>query len=215
MEIAFKASLVYLSSKMADVSIFPKSSVANAWLPSPSLKIVPLLLLMCFCSGWLWAQQPLPKPRRSPVGLATFKKGGFYAKITYGRPYMKYEKSYPFGYNVPWGKIWRTGDDDATELTINKPISINGQSLGAGTYAIFSIPDEEEWTIIFNSGLGQWGLYNYDPAKDVLRMKIKPYKIPGQMREFTIFMQESNSGFDIFLLWDKTSIRVPITITDA
>ena len=128
---------------------------------------------------------------------------------------MKYEKSYPFGFNVPWGKIWRTGDDDATELTITQGVKIADQVLEAGTYALFTIPDEEEWTVIFNSEPGQWGLYNYDPEKDVLRTTIAPYKVPGQMRELTIFFQESAKGADIFLLWDKTSLRIPMEFVES
>lgn len=164
-----------------------------------------------FAAPQLWAQQNNPKKRNSPVGLANFKKGDFYAKVTYGRPFMKYEKSYPFGYNVPWGKIWRTGDDGATEVTLTRPVTINGERLEAGTWALFTIPREEEpWIIIFNNEPGQWGLYNYDPEKDVLRTEVAPYKVPGQIREMTMFFQESEKGADLFLLWDKTSLRIPM-----
>lgn len=158
------------------------------------------------------AQQTNPKKRRSPVGLATYKKGDFYAKVTYGRPYMKYTASYPFGYNVPWRKIWRTGDDDATELTITKDVTVNDNLLEAGTYTLFTIPDTAEWTIIFNKEPGQWGLYNYTPAKDVFRTKVPAYKAPGQFREFTIFLQSTPVGADIFLVWDKTSVGIPMVI---
>ncbi len=170
-----------------------------------------VLLLITYSEG-VFAQQVNPKERRSPVGLANYKKGDFYAKVTYGRPYMKYTASYPFGYNVPWRKLWRTGDDDATEVTITKDVTVNDNLLEAGTYALFTIPDTAEWTIIFNKEPGQWGLYNYTPANDVFRTKVPVYKAPGQFREFTIFLQGTPLGADIFLIWDKTSIRIPMVV---
>ncbi|MDW7690473.1 DUF2911 domain-containing protein [Flammeovirgaceae bacterium SG7u.111] len=174
------------------------------------MKKLIFITLLTFAFAGLFAQQSNPKKRRSEVGLSTFKKGEFYAKVTYGRPQMKWEKSYPFGYNVPWRKIWRTGDDDATELTITKPVEILGHQVDPGTYAIFTIPDTAQWTVILNDEPGQWGLYNYKPQKDLFREKIPVYHPPGQVRQFTISIVESKRGADIFLVWDQTSVSIPM-----
>ncbi|WP_020528410.1 DUF2911 domain-containing protein [Flexithrix dorotheae] len=174
------------------------------------LSLFSILFFSIFVFQICYSQQSNPKKRRSEVGLANINKGDFYAKITYGRAHMKYEASYPFGYNVPWRKLWRTGDDDATELTITKNVKIGDQILEAGTYALFTIPDTAEWTIIFNDIPGQWGLYKYNPSHDVLRTKVPVYKAPGQFRTLTLFFEESKLGVDLFIVWDKTSIRIPM-----
>src|SRR5438128_12284336 len=75
---------------------------------------------------------------------------------------------------VPWGHVWRTGANEATEFIATDDVVINGQPLKAGTYSLHTIPDKDEWTVIFNSDPGQWGSFSYDSAKDVLRVKAKP-----------------------------------------
>jgi hypothetical protein len=79
---------------------------------------------------------------------------------------------------VPYGKVWRTGANEATTIETNKDIMIQGQKLPAGKYALFTIPGETEWTWIFNSVWDQWGAYKYDGSKDVLRITTKPQKSP-------------------------------------
>jgi hypothetical protein len=176
------------------------------WILAPVVCCALLLALASLAQ----AQATNPRKRNSEVGLSNIKKGDFYAKITYGRPKMKTDTSYPFGFNVPWRKLWRTGDDDATEFTITKPVTINDQLLEAGTYTLFTIPDTAEWTVIINKEPGQWGLYQYNPQKDVLRTKIQPNKAPGQFRTLTMFFEESRQGVDLYIIWDKVSLRVPM-----
>src|SRR3989442_4218677 len=75
---------------------------------------------------------------------------------------------------VPWGHVWRTGANEATEFIVTDDVVINGQPLKAGTYSLHTIPTPEEWTIIFNKDDGQWGSFTYDEKKDALRVKAKP-----------------------------------------
>ncbi|MEN7550838.1 DUF2911 domain-containing protein [Rapidithrix thailandica] len=169
-----------------------------------------LILISGFLCQVVIAQEFETKPRKYPVGMSNYKEGGNYIKVTYGRPKLRYERSLTFGYNVPYGKIWRTGADDATEITFSQRVKLFDQELEPGTYTLFTIPDQETWTVILNSEPGQWGLYKYDPAKDVLRQEVPLYKPPKVFQEFTIHMQKSEKGVDIVVLYERISIRLPV-----
>src|ERR1041385_7934095 len=75
---------------------------------------------------------------------------------------------------VPWGHVWRTGANEATQFEVTDDVLINGQKLAAGSYSLHTIPNKDEWTIVFNTTANQWGSFDYDPAKDTLRVKAKP-----------------------------------------
>ena len=78
---------------------------------------------------------------------------------------------------VPYGHMWRTGANDATMFVVTDEVLINGQKLPAGSYSLHTIPSKDEWTIVFNGTANQWGSFNYDPAKDTLRVKAKPQTV--------------------------------------
>jgi len=84
-------------------------------------------------------------------------------EISYNRPNVKGRKI--FGELVPYGKIWRTGSDAATKISFSTPLTLNGTPIDAGSYEIFSIPGEQEWTVIIHKNQSQWGSYSYDAAK--------------------------------------------------
>ena len=117
----------------------------------------------------------VPPPRTgnaslSPMDISATTLGeDAYVKVVYGSPRKKDREI--FGSLVPYGEVWRTGANEATELTTTADLEINGETLPAGTYSVFTIPGEETWTVIFNSGLGQWGAYDYDESTDVLRVE--------------------------------------------
>ncbi len=93
--------------------------------------------------------------------------------VRYGRPYKK--GRIIFGSLVPYGKVYRCGADSATTITFDKDANFGGKPVKAGTYTFFVIPNEQSWTIILNSQLGQWGAFDYDKYKDkdVLHMKCR------------------------------------------
>ena len=152
-----------------------------------------------------------PKPKASPVCINSFLQDDVYLKVTYGQPNKNGREI--FGTLVPYGKIWRTGANEATEFTTSKDIKFDKKTLKAGTYTVFSIPDAEKWTIIFNGTLGQWGAYKYEETKatNVLQIEIPVEKGEDEYEGFTIQFEQSKKGADMVLLWDKTRIAVPIT----
>jgi hypothetical protein len=113
---------------------------------------------------------------------------------------------------VPYGHVWRTGANDATEFIVTDDVLVNGQALKAGTYSLHTIPGKDEWTIIFNNDPGQWGSFSYDPAKDALRVKTKP-QAAAENQELLLFTIDpvTESSAEVNIRWEK--VRVPFTVS--
>ncbi|MDX1629510.1 MAG: DUF2911 domain-containing protein [Fulvivirga sp.] len=173
-----------------------------------SLNPIPFIIFLLFITANLFAQLPVA-PRPSPLAIAKMKHKDVYVKVTYSQPHKQGRKI--FGHLVPYGKIWRTGANEATEITLTDTLIVAGDTLNAGTYSVFSIPQKEQWTIIFNNELGQWGAYNYLQESDELRVEVPVEKIEDVVWEpFTITFDKKNGSADMVLMWDQTRVRVPI-----
>lgn len=158
-------------------------------------------------------QEPDPVRRKSPIAIAktSHEPSNTYIKIVYGQPYKNNRTI--FGDLVPYGEVWRTGANEATELTTTKDISFAGKLLKAGTYALFTVPQEgDQWTVILNNELGQWGAFEYDLSYDVLRVDV-PVKSKEKITEaFTIrFAEIVDDSTNIIMEWDQTEVRIPVT----
>ncbi|WP_299454516.1 DUF2911 domain-containing protein [uncultured Microscilla sp.] len=158
-----------------------------------------------------WAQKVVKPPRKlSPITMTTFKNERNYLKVTYGQPSKR--GRHVFGALIPFGKIWRTGANEATEITLINDVKINKKRIKAGTYTIFTIPGKDYWTVIFNRELGQWGAFDYPKYKDkdALRYQAKVLSIDEVYEAFTIFFQERKKGVNLVMTWSNTMIIVPI-----
>ena len=113
---------------------------------------------------------------------------------------------------VPWGHVWRAGANEATQFVVTDDVTINGQKLAAGSYSLHAIPNKDEWTFVFNGAANQWGSFQYDPAKDTLRVKTKPQWVNESQEwlEYNISDVTPNTA-KIALRWEK--IVVPFTVT--
>ena len=167
------------------------------------------LVLITVFSNYTFAQDEL-KPRISPLTVVSIRYKEAYLKIVYSQPQKRGREI--FGKVVPFGEVWRTGANEATEITVTQDITVYGTALKAGTYSLFSIPDKEKWTIIFNRELGQWGSYDYNSKMDVLRFEIPAKSIADNLvyEPFTIRIDQKTDSAEIFLLWDKTQVSFPI-----
>ncbi|MBL6449260.1 DUF2911 domain-containing protein [Fulvivirga sp. 29W222] len=156
----------------------------------------------------VFAQEAIT-PRPSPAAIITMKYDETYVKLTYCQPHKRGRAI--FGGLVPYGHVWRTGANEATEITLTGDILINGDTLNAGTYSIFSIPQQNQWTIIVNEELGQWGSYNYNKDADVIRFDVPTQKIQGTVWEpFTITFEQKNDTANLLMMWDQTKVTIPI-----
>jgi hypothetical protein len=112
---------------------------------------------------------------------------------------------------VPYGHVWRTGANEATQFSVTDDVLINGQLLKAGTYSLHTIPTREDWTIIFNSDAGQWGSFSYDAKKDALRVKTKPQMV-ADTQEWLMYSFDplTENSAQVNIRWEK--VRVPFTV---
>ncbi|MBO6794109.1 MAG: DUF2911 domain-containing protein [Balneolaceae bacterium] len=147
--------------------------------------------------------------RKSPISISSIKHEGTYIKVVYGQPYRKGRTI--FGNWEPFGEVWRTGANEATEITITRPVLMADNVIEAGTYSLFTIPYENEWTIILNSELGQWGAFEYDDRRDYVRFEVPTISLDKPMEAFTIaFDDVQNSMTTLGLSWDVVKVEIPI-----
>ncbi len=149
-------------------------------------------------------------PRLSPKASVIQTIGLTEVKITYSSPAVR--NRVIWGGLEPYGKVWRTGANEATTISFQDEVAINGHKLSAGTYALFTIPGEKEWTIIFNKEANQWGAFNYNENEDALRVTVIPHFVDeGKERLSFSFNNVTESTTEVKFSWDK--IVVPFNIS--
>jgi pimeloyl-ACP methyl ester carboxylesterase len=146
--------------------------------------------------------------RASPRASATQEFGDNNIAVVYGRPQVKNRKVW--GELVPLGRVWRSGADEATTITINKDVLIEGQKLAAGKYTFFAIPNESEWTLIFNKSQYQWGAFYYTSDLDALRIKVKPQPAEHEESVRYYFNYLSPTSAEMVLHWEKIKVAAKI-----
>ena len=150
------------------------------------------------------------KPPASPPGTAsvTFADGKTIT-INYSRPSVRGRKI--FGGLVPYGQVWRTGANAATSLKTDVNLTIGGASVPAGSYTLYTIPNESGWKLIINKQTGQWGT-DYEEKEDLARVDMKISNNASSTEQFTISLDKTGaSAATLKLDWDKTSASVSVT----
>lgn len=166
-----------------------------------------ILFFLAFTFNAL-AQNAL-EPRPSPMASIAMRYKDSYIRITYSQPHKHGREI--FGKLVPYGKVWRTGANEATELTTTRNIQVNGTLLKAGTYSVFTIPNKDKWTIILNSENGLWGDYNYNSKLDVMRFDVPVQTIDDVIYEpFTLQFDQRNDVASLLMMWDRTKVSIPV-----
>ncbi len=152
----------------------------------------------------------------SPKEVVTFEDGEFRASIEYCRPSKKgriifgEEKD---GALQPYGVYWRLGANKATELELSKSISIKNEVLPKGKYRLYAIPGKEQWDIVFNSELGQWGYQEANHEMDVLTVRLPVEELQEEVEMFTItLLKDQETAVPMMnFFWDRTLIRLPFS----
>lgn len=148
-------------------------------------------------------------PAASPLATLKQRVGLTDIEIVYSRPGVKGRTV--FGGLEAYGKVWRTGANNATRITFSTAVKFGGTEVPAGAYGLFSIPGEAEWTVILSKDPGQWGAYKYDETHDVARVKIKPVALAESVETFTIDLNDlRDESATLNLVWQKT--RVPVKL---
>jgi Protein of unknown function (DUF2911) len=160
------------------------------------------------------------RQRVSPHETITATIDGNEMKLVYGRPYTTKPGTTTarkiWGGLVPYGKVWRTGADEATLLTTKEPIEIGGFSLPAGTYSLFTLPSEDgSAKLIINKKTGQWGIPYREPAEkanELARIDLLPKPLDKPVDQFTMAIEPVGGGGELKMMWEKTQYSVGFTV---
>lgn len=147
---------------------------------------------------------------KAPVDIAYLRsdqKAEPMVKVVYSRPSR--DKGEVFGNLVPYGEIWRTGANEATEITFYEDMLFGDKIVKSGTYVMHTIPGKKEWTIILNSNTDTWGAFFYDPDQDVVRIKV-PASRDEPIDVFSIAFTKKIKDAYMVLAWDKTRVNIPL-----
>jgi len=171
------------------------------------------------------AQDLHPSRRPSPMGMARITLGDTYVRVVYGRPYKRGRNTIfgtkESGAVVPYGERWRTGANEATEITVTGGVLIAGKGLAVGTYSLFTTPGPDTWTVHFNSKLGLDGVgifanNTFTPVDlgptDVLLVSVPSRQLPEdkEVDQLTFEFERTGAGAEMVLRWIRTEVRVPI-----
>jgi len=170
-----------------------------------------LVVAILFAVGYFRLKQT---KSYSPEDHVVFHQDDLSITVFYNRPYKKGRDI--FGKLVPYGKVWRTGANEATTFETNKDLKMDGSTLKAGKYSLWTIPGEESWTVIFNSEHGQWGINsdgqaNRNPEKDVLKLDVLAVRQERVFEQFTIAFEKTGEEVEMVLIWDTTLVAIPFT----
>jgi len=195
------------------------------------------LCVLCF-AGAAFAQIPTPRPSQKAsvmqrIGVTdvtiTYSRPGVKGRQIWGDPLPgqsadvkgeatlddqnKRPKNAPI---VPWGHVWRTGANEATMFVVTDDVLVNGQKLPAGSYSLHTIPTKDEWTIVFNGTANQWGSFDYDPAKDTLRVKAKPQWMNTSEEYLSYsFDPVTDDSAQVNIRWEKVSVPFTVKVPDV
>lgn len=149
----------------------------------------------------------------SPESVAETDKNGVQIKVIYSKPAKKGRMIFGREQDnalLPYGKVWRTGANEATLIELENDALLAGKPVKAGTYSLYSVPGQSSWKIILNAETGQWGT-DYNDGKDVLRVEV-PIRIRSSVQEkFNIYFEDLPAGVTMVLSWDQTEALVPFT----
>ena len=154
--------------------------------------------------------QQIKTPAPSPVQTIKQDFGVSTIELTYSRPGIRGRKVY--GDLVPFGQVWRTGANAATRIKFADDVSFGGTPVKAGDYVLYTVPNQNEWEVILNKGINNWGTDGYKQEEDVVRVKVKPMTMAMPAETFTMqFANIKPNSTDLQIMWEKTAVAVPIT----
>ncbi len=184
-------------------------------------KLVVFLSIGLFLSDCTYAQLRFPTIDKSPMDMSYYPVNypilkiqnkatePLLARVIYSRP-QKNGRAV-FGELVEYGKVWRLGANEATEIELYKDSRIGGNKLKKGKYTLYAIPFQDKWTLIFNKETDIWGAFQYDPKKDVLRIDVRIEKVTEPTEAFSIVFEKVNGGANLIMAWDDIIAKLPFT----
>ncbi len=167
------------------------------------------------------AQNKIPAVDKSPMDMSYYPSGypvlkiqdkasePLVARVVYSRPQRNGRTI--FGDLVEFGKVWRLGANEATEIEFFQNVRIGGVKVKRGRYTLYCIPYEEKWTMIINRDTDTWGSFKYDEAKDVTRFDVPSVKLTEPVESLSMYFEKSAMGASLIMVWDTVKVSLPIT----
>jgi len=178
------------------------------------------ITVLCFGFPDLQAQTGLPAIDKSPMDMSYFPNrypvlkiqdkasDQPVARVIYSRPQKNGRVI--FGELIDYGKVWRMGANEATELEFFQEVKINEVKIKKGRYTLYGIPDTDTWTLIINKDTDTWGSFKYNDKNDVVRLDIRVQKQTEITEAFSMVFEKTGNGADLVIAWDSIKINLPI-----
>ena len=182
-------------------------------------------ILLCLLVSFLFSfsqSSKLPEVDKSPMDISYYPNNypilkiqnkatePLVARILYSRPQKQGRKV--FGELVEYGKVWRLGANEATEIEFYKDVKIGGKKVSKGRYTLYGIVSENIWTMIINNDTDTWGAFKYDSKKDVLRTDVPVQKTDEVVESMSMFFEKSSNGISLNIAWEQVKVSLPITL---
>lgn len=185
-------------------------------------KIILLFFICCCCFPALWGQSgtELPPVDKSPMDMSYYPNNypvlkiqdkitePLVARVVYSRPQKTGRVI--FGALVEYGKVWRMGANEATEIEFFKTVRIGGKKITKGRYTLYALVNEDSWTIIVNKETDTWGAFKYDAKKDIVRTEIPVQKNDAPVESLAMVFEKTTTGINLVIAWDMVKVSLPI-----
>lgn len=181
-----------------------------------------LLLITSYLHTSSQSTEKLPEVDKSPMDISYYPANypilkiqnkttePLVARILYSRPQKQGRKV--FGELVEYGKVWRLGANEATEIEFYKDVKIGGKKIVKGRYTIYAIVTENIWTIILNKDTDTWGAFKYDSKKDVVRTDLPVQKTNNPVESMSMWFEKSSGGITLQMAWEQVKVSLPVTL---
>jgi hypothetical protein len=177
------------------------------------LKRIIFLLIIVAVGIFIYAYGDIFKKPLSPKDTVEFKLNDLELEVFYNRP-SKRDRDI-FGGLVSYNKVWRTGANEATTFETNQALKIGNDSLSAGRYTLWTVPNKDSWQVIFNSKQYAWGVNDAmqvmrEAEFDVINIDVPVQSLENTVEQFTVAFDNSTDNLSLTMAWDKTKIVVPL-----
>lgn len=184
-------------------------------------KVMLTIALIWSCCLYINAQSKLPPIDKSPMDMAYYPAGypvlkiqdkitePLIARVIYSRP-QKSGRTI-FGQLLEYGKLWRLGANEATEIEFFKPVRIGGTKIKKGRYTLYCIPNADTWTILVNKDTDIWGSFKYDESKTIATVNLPVHKQNEMQEHFVMAFEKSPNGAILTMAWEDISVNLPIS----
>jgi Protein of unknown function (DUF2911) len=185
-------------------------------------KLLLASIFLIFLATLINAQSKLPPVDKSPMDMSYYPNGypvlkiqdkptdPLAARVIYSRP-QKNGRTV-FGDLLEYGKVWRMGANEATEIEFYQNVKINNTKIKKGRYTMYCIPYADKWTILINKETDTWGSFKYDSKKDIVKMDVPVQKQTEITEAFAMAFEKSATGITLVIAWDDVKVSVPISL---